>query len=56
MLASAFTPLILYTVVSASDGVTDVLAKTTGNQTDTFFGTFSGASPRARTSAAARSC
>ncbi|WP_328439913.1 hypothetical protein OG828_26540 [Streptomyces sp. NBC_00457] len=43
VLASAFTPLILYTVVSATDGVTDVLAKTTGNQTDTFFGTFSGA-------------
>ncbi|MBO1338042.1 hypothetical protein [Streptomyces sp. VRA16 Mangrove soil] len=41
VLASAFTPLILYTVVSASDGVTDVLAKATGNQTDTFFGTFS---------------
>lgn len=43
VLASAFTPLILYTVVSATDGVTDVLAKSTGNQTDTFFGTFSGA-------------
>ena len=43
VLASAFTPLILYTVVSAADGVTDVLAKTTGNQADTFFGTFSGA-------------
>ncbi|MEU3659103.1 hypothetical protein AB0E77_04960 [Streptomyces sp. NPDC032940] len=43
VLASAFTPLILYTVVSAADGVSDVLAKTTGNQTDTFFGTFSGA-------------
>ncbi|MEV6175505.1 hypothetical protein AB0L99_45925 [Streptomyces sp. NPDC051954] len=43
VLASAFTPLVLYTVVSATDGVTDVLAKTTGNQTDTFFGTFSGA-------------
>ncbi|MGW1211350.1 hypothetical protein ACWD5F_17135 [Streptomyces sp. NPDC002499] len=43
VLASAFTPLILYTIVSATDGVTDVLAKTTGNQTDTFFGTFSGA-------------
>ncbi|WP_338698051.1 hypothetical protein V2W30_18745 [Streptomyces sp. Q6] len=41
VLASAFTPLILYTVVSAADGVTDVLAKATGNQTDTFFGTFS---------------
>ncbi|MGZ3100000.1 hypothetical protein [Streptomyces sp. H72] len=43
VLASAFTPLILYTVVSATDGVTDVLANTTGDQTDTFFGTFSGA-------------
>ncbi|GAA2549300.1 hypothetical protein GCM10010398_40740 [Streptomyces fimbriatus] len=43
VLASAFTPLILYTVVSATDGVTDVLAKATGNQTDTFFGTFSAA-------------
>ncbi|MET7981665.1 hypothetical protein [Streptomyces sp. NPDC005281] len=43
VLASAFTPLILYTVVSATDGVTEVLAKTTGNQTDAFFGTFSGA-------------
>ncbi|MDQ0600699.1 hypothetical protein QF037_005044 [Streptomyces canus] len=43
VLASAFTPLILYTVVSATDGVSEVLAKTTGDQTDTFFGTFSGA-------------
>src|SRR5690606_12914097 len=43
VLASAFTPLILYTVVSATAGVTDVLAKATGEQTDTFFGTFSGA-------------
>ncbi|MGW3664160.1 hypothetical protein [Streptomyces sp. NPDC005141] len=43
VLASAFTPLILYTVVSATDSVTEVLAKTTGNQTDAFFGTFSGA-------------
>ncbi|MFC8367432.1 hypothetical protein [Streptomyces sp. NPDC057238] len=43
VLASAFTPLILYTVVSATDGVTEVLAKATGDQTDTFFGTFSGA-------------
>ncbi|KUL69160.1 MULTISPECIES: hypothetical protein [unclassified Streptomyces] len=41
VLASAFTPLVLYTVVSATDGVSDVLAKATGNQTDTFFGTFS---------------
>jgi hypothetical protein len=43
VLASAFTPLILYTIVSATDGVTEVLAKATGDQTDTFFGTFSGA-------------
>ncbi|MGW5735297.1 MULTISPECIES: hypothetical protein [Streptomyces] len=43
VLASAFTPLILYTVVSAADGVTDVIAKATGGQTDNFFGTFSGA-------------
>ncbi|MBT2413255.1 hypothetical protein J7I94_22285 [Streptomyces sp. ISL-12] len=43
VLASAFTPLILYTVVSATDGVTEVLAQATGDQTDTFFGTFSGA-------------
>ncbi|GEC09769.1 hypothetical protein SSP24_74240 [Streptomyces spinoverrucosus] len=41
VLASAFTPLILYTVVSATDAVSDVLARATGNQTDTFFGTFS---------------
>ncbi|MGW2696157.1 hypothetical protein [Streptomyces sp. NPDC001296] len=43
VLASAFTPLILYTIVSATDGVSDVLAKTTGDQTETFFGAFSGA-------------
>ncbi|MCH0572332.1 hypothetical protein I3F60_24300 [Streptomyces sp. MUM 136J] len=43
VLASAFTPLILYTVVSATDGVSDVLASATGDQTDTFFGTFSAA-------------
>ncbi|MBW5425126.1 hypothetical protein GKQ77_26800 [Streptomyces sp. BG9H] len=43
VLASAFTPLILYTVVSATDGVSDVIAKATGGQTDQFFGTFSGA-------------
>ncbi|MBU6534990.1 hypothetical protein ACFUIW_37105 [Streptomyces sp. NPDC057245] len=41
VLASAFTPLILYTIVSATDAVTDVLAKGTGDQTDAFFGTFS---------------
>ncbi|MFF7142848.1 hypothetical protein ACFZB5_16620 [Streptomyces nodosus] len=43
VLASAFTPLILYTIVSATDAVSDVLAKATGDQTETFFGTFSGA-------------
>ncbi|GGX98685.1 hypothetical protein GCM10010358_60370 [Streptomyces minutiscleroticus] len=43
VLASAFTPLILYTVVSATDSVTDVLAKATGDKTDTFFGNFSAA-------------
>ncbi|MEV0844929.1 hypothetical protein AB0J21_03385 [Streptomyces sp. NPDC049954] len=41
VLASAFTPLILYTVVSATDGVTAVLARSTGGQTDVFFGSFS---------------
>ncbi|MEU8775192.1 hypothetical protein [Streptomyces sp. NPDC048606] len=40
VLASAFTPLILYTVVSATDGVTEVIASATGNQTDVFFGSF----------------
>ncbi|MFJ3552698.1 MULTISPECIES: hypothetical protein [unclassified Streptomyces] len=40
VIASAFTPLILYTVVSATDGVSEVLAKATGGQTDIFFGSF----------------
>ncbi|MEU9027640.1 hypothetical protein AB0D46_08905 [Streptomyces sp. NPDC048383] len=40
VLASAFTPLILYTVVSATDGVTEVIAAATGSQTDVFFGSF----------------
>jgi hypothetical protein len=43
VLASAFTPLILYTVVTATDQVSEVLAKGTGDQTDAFFGTFSDA-------------
>ncbi|SDC88139.1 hypothetical protein [Streptomyces prasinopilosus] len=43
VLASAFTPLILYTVVRATDGITEVLANATGDQTSTFFGTFAGA-------------
>ncbi|MEI5099159.1 hypothetical protein RB200_11675 [Streptomyces sp. PmtG] len=41
VLASAFTPLILSTVVSATDGVSEVLAKSVGGDTDRFFGTFS---------------
>ncbi|MFF8271849.1 hypothetical protein ACF059_31415 [Streptomyces sp. NPDC016562] len=41
VLASAFTPLVLYTVVSATDGVTEVIASATGSQTDVFFGSFS---------------
>ncbi|MEV6648964.1 hypothetical protein [Streptomyces sp. NPDC051219] len=40
VLASAFTPLILYTVVSATDGVTEVISSGTGGQTDVFFGSF----------------
>ncbi|MFD6985354.1 hypothetical protein ACFWAX_32375, partial [Streptomyces sp. NPDC059956] len=32
--------LILYTVVSATDGVTEVIASATGGQTDVFFGSF----------------
>ncbi|THA55677.1 hypothetical protein [Streptomyces sp. A1136] len=40
VLASAFTPLILYTVVSATDAVTQVIATATGSQGDVFFGSF----------------
>ncbi|MFH8518371.1 hypothetical protein ACH4CE_25425 [Streptomyces gelaticus] len=40
VLASAFTPLILYAVVSATDGVTDVIATSSGGQSDVFFGSF----------------
>ncbi|MFF3765546.1 hypothetical protein ACFYYR_15860 [Streptomyces sp. NPDC001922] len=40
VLASAFTPLILYTVVSATDSVTEVIAAGTGSQTETYFGSF----------------
>lgn len=40
VLASAFTPLILYTIVSATDGVTEVISAATGGQTDVFFGSF----------------
>jgi hypothetical protein len=41
VLASAFTPLILYTVVTATDGITDALSSGTQSNTDAFFGTFS---------------
>ncbi|MGP3983392.1 hypothetical protein [Streptomyces sp. KR80] len=41
VLASAFTPLILYTIVSATDAVTEVIAAGTSSNTDTFFGSFS---------------
>ncbi|MDX3239771.1 hypothetical protein PV392_29620 [Streptomyces sp. ME03-5709C] len=40
VIASAFTPLILYTVVSATDGITEVIASGTAADTDTFFGSF----------------
>ncbi|MFC9249384.1 hypothetical protein ACFT7S_36680 [Streptomyces sp. NPDC057136] len=40
VLASAFTPLILYTIVSATDGVTEVISAASGSQTDVFFGSF----------------
>ncbi|MGY1456954.1 hypothetical protein [Streptomyces sp. SS8] len=41
VLASAFTPLVLYTLVTATDAVTDVIAAGTGSDTDKFFGSFS---------------
>ncbi|GAA3003283.1 hypothetical protein [Streptomyces fulvorobeus] len=40
VLASAFTPLILYTIVSATDGITEVISSASGGQTDVFFGSF----------------
>jgi hypothetical protein len=43
VLASAFTPLILYTVVSATDGVTAAMSSGTKSDTDVFFGSFSAA-------------
>ncbi|MFD3910882.1 hypothetical protein [Streptomyces sp. NPDC058603] len=43
VLASAFTPLILFTIVSATDGVTQVVSSSTGGQTDVFFGGFANA-------------
>ncbi|MFF3289466.1 hypothetical protein [Streptomyces sp. NPDC003023] len=41
VLASAFTPLILFTLVSVTDSVTEVIAGGTAKQTDMFFGNFS---------------
>ncbi|WP_419996808.1 hypothetical protein [Streptomyces boninensis] len=41
VLASAFTPLVLYTVVAATDGVTEAIGSGTAQDTDTFFGGFS---------------
>uniref|UniRef100_UPI001FB7D000 hypothetical protein n=1 Tax=Streptomyces sp. YIM 98790 TaxID=2689077 RepID=UPI001FB7D000 len=43
VMASAFTPLILYMVVAATDGVTEAIAAGTGNNSDAFFGQFSAA-------------
>lgn len=41
VIASAFTPLVLYTVVNATDAVTDVIASATKADTHDFFGSFS---------------
>ncbi len=46
VLASAFTPLVLYTVVSATDAVTAVVGRGTASQSDVFFGSFSSALKR----------
>ena len=43
VLASAFTPLILHTVVSATDAVTEVVASGMSANNDKFFGSFSAA-------------
>ncbi|MBB4892072.1 hypothetical protein FHS39_001072 [Streptomyces olivoverticillatus] len=43
VLASAFTPLILYTVVSATDAVTEVIATGASSNNDAFFGGFADA-------------
>ncbi|WP_051945285.1 hypothetical protein [Streptacidiphilus rugosus] len=40
VIASAFTPLILYTVVSATDGLTEGIAAGTKTDTATYLGTF----------------
>ncbi|WP_063817614.1 hypothetical protein, partial [Streptomyces hygroscopicus] len=46
VLASAFTPLVLYTVVTATDAVTDAIASGTGADNDAFFGSFAQALKR----------
>ncbi|MFF4482873.1 hypothetical protein ACWDHW_35940 [Streptomyces melanosporofaciens] len=46
VLASAFTPLILYTVVTATDAVTEAIASGTGADNDAFFGSFAQALKR----------
>ncbi|AEW94950.1 MULTISPECIES: hypothetical protein [Streptomycetaceae] len=43
VLASAFTPLVLYTLVSAVDAVTSVIATGTTTHSDVFFGSFAAA-------------
>jgi hypothetical protein len=43
VMASAFTPLILYVVVSATDGITDAIVAGTGDNSDAFFGDFAAA-------------
>ncbi|WP_377270556.1 hypothetical protein [Peterkaempfera sp. SMS 1(5)a] len=40
VLASAFTPLILYTVVTATDGITKAIALGTKSDTSTYLGSF----------------
>ncbi|MGV9312828.1 hypothetical protein ACWDR0_11600 [Streptomyces sp. NPDC003691] len=41
VLASAFTPLLLYTLVSATDAISEVIAGGTKDETEQFFGSFS---------------
>ncbi|MGK5534059.1 hypothetical protein [Streptomyces sp. URMC 129] len=43
VMASAFTPLGLYVVVSATDGVTEAIVAGTGDNSDAFFGDFAAA-------------
>jgi hypothetical protein len=43
VIASAFTPLILYTVVSATDGITTAIAAGTKTNTATYLGSFADA-------------